>query len=101
MKRAHFHSKSLYISRAVSNFHKTKFYIWAGFESVDSTAPLTAEDIWFLCDLPQQFIPPINLWKKCNFLRLFSKCLVGSFLRSKEVNGGHMVKEQDFEVQNQ
>ena len=43
MKRAHFHSKSLYISRAVSNFHRTKFDIWAGFESVDSTAPLTAE----------------------------------------------------------
>ena len=47
MKRAHFHSKSLYISRAVSNFHRTKFDIWAGFESVDSTAPVTAEDNWF------------------------------------------------------
>ena len=44
-------------------------------------SPLTAEDIWFLFDLHLKFITPINIWKKCIDLRLFSKCLVWPFLR--------------------
>ena len=44
---------------------------------------LTAEDIWFKCELSLQFIPPINLWKICIDLRPFSKCFRVLFLRSK------------------
>ena len=39
-------------------------------------------------DLHLQFMPPINIWKKCIDLRLFWKCLVWPFLRplrSKDV----------------
>ena len=32
-------------------------------------ALLTAERIWFKCDLYLRFIPPINLWKVCIDLR--------------------------------
>ena len=34
---------------------------------------LTAERIWFKCDLPLQFIPSINVWKFCIDLRPFSR----------------------------
>ena len=53
-------------------------------------ALLTAEDIWFFCDLYLQFIAPFNLWNKCIGLRLLSKCLEGPFLRplrSTDVQG--------------
>ena len=33
---------------------------------------LTAERIWFKCDLYRRFIPPINLWNVCIDLRPFS-----------------------------
>ena len=43
---------------------------------------LTAEDIWFKCDLYLWFIPPINIWKICIDLRPFLKCNEGRFSRS-------------------
>ena len=43
---------------------------------------LTAERIWFKCDLYLQFIPPINLWKVCIDLRPFSKYFNEPFLRT-------------------
>ena len=43
---------------------------------------LTAERIWFKCDLPQKFIPPINLWKVCIDLRPFSKYFNEPFSRT-------------------
>ena len=49
---------------------------------------ITAEDVWFFCDLSLKFIPPINIWKIYIDLRLFSKFWVEPFmrpLRSKEV----------------
>ena len=35
------------------------------------TSLLTAEDVWFFGDLSLKFIPPINIWKIKNDLRLF------------------------------
>ena len=43
---------------------------------------LTAEDIWFKCDLYLRFIPLINLWRIWVDLRLFLKGKEGPFLRS-------------------
>ena len=43
---------------------------------------LTAECIWFKCDLYLQFIPPINLWKICIDLRPFSKYFNEPFSRT-------------------
>ena len=43
---------------------------------------LTAERIWFKCDLPQRFIPPINLCKICIDLRPFSKYFNEPFSRT-------------------
>ena len=48
---------------------------------LEATPLLTAEDIWFQCDLYLRLIPPINLWKICNHLRPFSKYLHVPFLR--------------------
>ena len=45
---------------------------------------LTAEDIWFQCDLYLRFLPPINRWMICIDLRLLSKCQEGPSLRSKD-----------------
>ena len=42
---------------------------------------LTAEDIWFKCDLYLRYIPSINLWKICIDLRPFSKYFSEPFLR--------------------
>ena len=42
---------------------------------------LTAEDVWYFCYLSLKFIPPINIWKICIDLRLFSKYLRVPFLR--------------------
>ena len=50
--------------------------LWGGI------ALLTAEDIWFKCDLYLQFIPPINIWNIWINLRPFLKCKEGPFLRS-------------------
>ena len=50
-------------------------------EKVHIFSLLTAEDIWFKCDLSLPFIPPINLWKICIDLRPFSKCFRVPFLR--------------------
>ena len=47
----------------------------------DSTL-LTAERIWFKCDLYLRFIPPINLWKICIDLRPFSKYFNEPFSRT-------------------
>ena len=46
------------------------------------TALLTAERIWFKCDLYLRFIPPINLWKICIDLRPFSKYFNEPFSRT-------------------
>ena len=43
---------------------------------------LTAERIWFKCDLYLRFIPPINLWKICIDLRPISKYFNEPFLRT-------------------
>ena len=43
---------------------------------------LTAERIWFKCDLYLRFIPPINIWNIWNDLRPFLKCKEGPFSRS-------------------
>ena len=43
---------------------------------------LTAERIWFKCDLYLWFIPPMNLWKICIDLRPFSKYFNEPFLRT-------------------
>ena len=43
---------------------------------------LTAEDIWFKCDLYLQFIPSINIWNIWIDLRPFLKCKAGPFSRS-------------------
>ena len=43
---------------------------------------LTAECIWFKCDLYLRFIPPINIWNIWNDLRPFLKCKEGPFSRS-------------------
>ena len=49
---------------------------------VHSATLLTAENIWFKCDLYLQFIPTINLWKVCIDLRPFSKCFRLPFWRT-------------------
>merc|ERR1711894_295582 len=43
---------------------------------------LTAERIWFKCDLYLRFIPPINIWNIWINLRPFLKCKEGPFSRS-------------------
>ena len=43
---------------------------------------LTAERIWFKCDLYLRFIPPINIWNIWIDLRPFLKCKEGPFSRS-------------------
>ena len=43
---------------------------------------LTAECIWFKCDLYLRFIPPINIWNIWIDLRPFLKCKEGPFSRS-------------------
>ena len=62
------------------------------------SAPLTAEVIWFQCDLPQQFIPHTNLQKNVIFWDYFKMFGRGVF-EVTEVKGGCMVKEQDFEAE--
>ena len=50
---------------------------------------LTAERIWFRCDLYLRFITPMNIWKICIDLRPFSKYFNEPFsrtLRSPVVN---------------
>ena len=43
---------------------------------------LTAERIWFKCDLYLRFMPPINIWNIWIDLRPFLKCKEGPFSRS-------------------
>ena len=43
---------------------------------------LTAERIWFKCDLYLPFMPPINTWNIWIDLRPFLKCKEGPFSRS-------------------
>ena len=47
---------------------------------------LTAEDIWFKCDLYLRFIPPINIWNICVDLRPFLKGKAGRFWRLSRSN---------------
>ena len=47
-----------------------------------SEALLTAERIWFKCNLYLQFIPSMNLWKICIDLRPFSKYFNEPFSRT-------------------
>ena len=58
-------------------------------------ALLTAEDIWFKCDLYLQFIPPTNLWKICIDLRPFSKCFRVPFSRTLRSS-----RSNNLEIQN-
>ena len=58
-------------------------------------ALLTAEDIWFKCDLYLQFIPPITLWKICIDLRTFSKCFCVPFSRTLR-----SLRSNNLEIQN-
>ena len=58
------------------------FYESLEFRKHDIITLLTAESIWFKCDLPQRFIPPINLWKVCIDLRPFSKYFNEPFSRT-------------------
>ena len=48
---------------------------------LEAKSLLTDEDVWFFCDLSLKFIPPINIWKICIDLRLFSKKNCVPFLR--------------------
>ena len=62
--------------------HLKKFYI------LENSALLIAEDIGVFSNLSLKFMFPINGWKICIDLRLFSKFLVELFLRplrSKDV----------------
>ena len=61
----------------------------------DYLTPLTAEDVWFQCNLYLRFIPSINLWKISIDLMLFSKYLLVPFLRPLR----SMVVERDFEAE--
>ena len=56
---------------------------------------LTAECIWFKCDLYLQFIPPINIWNIWNDLRPFLKCKEGPFSRS-----WRSLRSNSLEIQN-
>ena len=56
---------------------------------------LTAEDIWFKCNLYLQFIPPITLWKICIDLRPFSKCFRVPFSRTLR-----SLRSNNLEIQN-
>ena len=56
---------------------------------------LTAERIWFKCDLYLRFIPPINLWKVCIDLRPFPKYFNEPFLRTLR-----SPKSNNLEIQN-
>ena len=52
------------------------------FPETQSKPLLTAERIWFKCDLYLRFIPPINIWNIWINLRPFLKCKEGPFSRS-------------------
>ena len=56
---------------------------------------LTAECIWFKCDLYLRFIPPINIWNIWNDLRPFLKCKEGPFSRS-----WRSLRSNSLEIQN-
>jgi hypothetical protein len=45
----------------------------------------------FFCDLSLKFIPPINIWKNCIDLRLFSKILVEPFLKPLRLRSRNFV----------
>ena len=61
----------------------------SNFVIVMNKSLLTDENVWFFCDLSLKFIPPINIWKICIDLRLFSKWVEPFLrpLRSKDVRG--------------
>ena len=63
----------------------TKLTTWIGHKVLGQllvmTALLTAENIWFFCNLYLQFIAPINFWNKRIDWRLFSKYVCVLFLR--------------------
>ena len=70
--------------------------IQAAVSKVPSKPLLTAEDIWFKCDLYLQFVPPITLWKICIDLRPFSKCFRLPFLRTLR-----SLRSNNLEIQNE
>ena len=60
---------------------------------------LTAEDIWFKCDLYLRFIPPITLWKICIDMRPFSKYFNEPFsrtLRSPRSNNLEIQNDENY-----
>ena len=61
----------------------------------DYSSLLTAEDIWFKCDLYLQFIPPITLWKICIDLRPFSKCFRVPFSKTLRSNNLEIQKDEN------
>ena len=56
---------------------------------------LTAERIWFKCDLYLRFIPPMNVWKICIDLRPFSKYFNEPFSRTLR-----LPRSNNLEIQN-
>ena len=56
---------------------------------------LTAERIWFKCDLYRRFIPPINLWNVCIDSRPFSKYFNELFSRTLR-----STRSNNLEIQN-
>ena len=57
---------------------------------------LTAEDIWFKCNLYLRFIPSINLWKICIDLRPLSKCFRVPFLKTLRLPKLHLNFDKVF-----
>ena len=62
-----------------------------------NNALLTAEDIWFKCDLYLWFVPSITNWNICIDLRPFLKCKEGPFLRSWRSPRSDNLEIQNYE----
>ena len=90
---------TIYYEDAVKAFKTKYIHIITKFicsKSSELSGPLlTAEDIWFKCDLYLRFIPPITLWKICIDLRPFSKCFHVPFLRTLR-----SLRSNNLEIQN-
>ena len=61
---------------------------------------MCAEDIWFLCNLYLQFIPPVNFWKICIDLSPFSKYFSEPCLRRLRSPRSSNLKIQNDENSN-
>ena len=76
----------LFISRHVTGDYRLseacRPFVMIGLFMTTEGSLLTAECIWFKCDLYLRFIPPINIGNIWNDLRPFLKCKEGPFSRS-------------------